>query len=239
MISTRSAWRERISAIASLDDEMRRRLFAYLRQAQDAVGRDEAARAMGIPRSTASFHLDRLVRAGLAVVEFRKQADKGGPGSGRPAKFYRPALNEVVASVPERQYDVAGDLLAAVVARSLPGRVPVGEALLEVAEARGREFGRPGDVAGALADVGYEPAPQEDGGYRLLNCPFHQLSQDHPDVVCAMNAAFLKGTATASGLAADSVRPDPGPGHCCARIDAPGHRPEEAHDSAVPDHRDR
>lgn len=211
-------WLQKISAIASLDDANRRALYAYLRHSSDAVGRDEAAQALGLPRSTASFHLDRLVRDGLLLVEFRKPADKSGPGSGRPAKLYRPIIDEVGVSIPARQYDLAGDLMAAAIARSLAGDVPVRDALLEVADSKGREAGRPGDFLGALADLGYEPAADDAGGYRLLNCPFHRLSQDHQAVVCAMNGAFLKGAATASGLSADDVLPDPGPGHCCARI---------------------
>ncbi|BCW36922.1 ArsR family transcriptional regulator [Arthrobacter sp. StoSoilA2] len=218
MTTARHSWLQRISAIASLDDDNRRVLFAYVRGAADAVGRDEAARVLGIPRSTASFHLDRLVKDGVLQVEFRKSSDKAGPGSGRPAKLYRPAMDEVVASVPERQYDLAGDLMATAITRSLKGNLPVREALMDVADRKGQEAGSPGDFLGALADLGYEPVADEAGGYRLLNCPFHRLSQDHEQVVCAMNGAFLKGAATASGLSGESVLPDSGPGHCCARI---------------------
>lgn len=211
-------WLRRISAIASLADANRRALYAYLRDAEDAVGRDEAAQALGMPRSTASFHLDRLVKDGLLQVEFRKSPDKVGPGSGRPAKLYRPLLEEVAASVPERQYDLAGDLMAIAISRSMEREIPVREALLEVAGHRGGELGRPGDFLGALADLGYEPVADDAGGYRLLNCPFHRLSREHEEVVCAMNGSFLKGAAVASGLNADDVLPDPGPGHCCARV---------------------
>lgn len=218
MTDARRSWLQRISAIASLDDHNRRALFAYVRGASDAVGRDEAARALGIPRSTASFHLDRLVKDGVLEVEFRKSSEKAGPGSGRPAKLYRPAVDEVAASVPERQYDLAGDLMASAIARSLKGDVPVRDALMDVADRKGQEAGRPGDFLGALAELGYEPMVDDAGGYRLLNCPFHRLSQHHEEVVCAMNGAFLKGAATASGLSADNVLPEPGTGYCCARI---------------------
>ncbi|MEV7604637.1 helix-turn-helix domain-containing protein [Paenarthrobacter sp. NPDC089322] len=215
-------WLQKITAIASLDDDNRRALYAYLRDAGDAVGRDEAAEALGIPRSTASFHLDRLVRDGLLGVEFRKSAAKAGPGSGRPAKLYRPLVEEVGVSIPERQYDLAGDLMATAITRSLAEGVPVQDVLLEVATTKGREAGRPGDFLGALRNLGYEPATDGSGGYRLLNCPFHRLSRDHQAVVCTMNGAFLKGAAAASGAGEEAVLPDPGPGHCCARIAGAG-----------------
>jgi predicted ArsR family transcriptional regulator len=211
-------WVRRIAALASLGDVNRRKLYEYVLGAGDAVGRDEAAMAMGLPRSTASFHLDRLVREGLLRIEFRKASDKAGPGSGRPAKLYRPDMAEVSASVPERNYDLAGDLLASGISHSLADGIPVSEALLKVAGAKGQSVGRPGDFLGALADLGYQPSAYAAGGYRLLNCPFHRLSQDHQEVVCAMNGAFLQGAAMASGLNPAAVVPDAGPGHCCARI---------------------
>ncbi|MDR6989021.1 putative ArsR family transcriptional regulator [Paenarthrobacter nitroguajacolicus] len=218
-------WLQRLSAIASLNDACRRSLYTYVQQAGHSVGRDEAANAMAIPRSTASFHLDRLVRDGLLRPEFRKAADKAGPGSGRPAKLYAPVLDEVGVSVPSRQYDLAGDLLAAAVLLASAGDVPVTQALLEVAGTKGRQSGRPGDFVKALADLGYEPVSDDSGGYRLLNCPFHRLSQDYPRVICPMNGAFLAEAAEASGLDSRVVQSDPGPGHCCARIAAVGDAP--------------
>ncbi|MBO1266811.1 helix-turn-helix transcriptional regulator [Arthrobacter cavernae] len=211
-------WLRRISAVASLDDGNRRELYEYVCNAPDAVGRDKAAQIIGVPRSTASFHLDRLVRDGLLDVEFRKSTDKSGPGSGRPAKLYRPAVAEVGASVPERQYDLAGELMAAAIARSISEGGPVREALVETAYERGKATGRDGEFLAVLADHGYVPTPDGDGGYRLLNCPFHRLAEGHSEVVCAMNGAFLSGTAAACGLPEESVEADSGPGHCCARI---------------------
>ncbi|MFK0005642.1 helix-turn-helix transcriptional regulator [Paenarthrobacter sp. NPDC090520] len=217
MGTTGPSWSRRIAAIAALDDGNRRALYAYVLDAGGAVGRDEAAEAMALPRSTASFHLDRLVEEGVLKVEFRKAPGKAGPGSGRPAKFYLAAMDEVSASIPERHYDLAGDVLASAVSESVNEGTPVKEALLAVARRKGGEAGRQGDFLGALTDIGYQPT-EDQGGYRLLNCPFHRLSRNHQDVVCTMNGAFLKGAAAASGQDPDCVVPDEGPGHCCARI---------------------
>lgn len=215
-------WIRKITAVASLGDENRRKLYAYVLNAGGAVGRNEAASTLDLPRSSVSFHLDRLVREGLLQVEFRKSPDRTGPGSGRPSKLYRPMVDEIGVSIPERHYDLAGHLLAAAIQRAEASGAPVAAALREVASARGSEFGRPGDFIGAISELGYGPTPDAFGGYRLLNCPFHRLSRDHRDVVCPMNGAFLNGAATASGLTTHVVVPDPdhGPGHCCARITA-------------------
>ncbi|MHC6221599.1 helix-turn-helix domain-containing protein [Arthrobacter sp. MMS24-S77] len=108
-------WLRRLSALASLDDGNRRRLYEHVCGATHAVSRDDAAMALGLPRSTASFHLDRLVRDGLLSVEFRKLGGKVGPGSGRPAKLYAPVIEEIGASVPERHYDLAGEVMASAI----------------------------------------------------------------------------------------------------------------------------
>ena len=216
---TKLSWAERLAALASLGDATRRRLFEYVASAQSAVGRDDAAGALDLPRSTASFHLDRLVRDGLLAVEFRKLGGKAGPGSGRPAKLYRPALEEVGASVPDRSYDLAGELLASAIESSMSGRGPVGEALVATAYARGQAAAGGGtSLEQLLTRVGYRPAPDGQGGMVLLNCPFHRLAEGHADVVCAMNGAFLSGAASACGVPEEKVEEDRSTGRCCARI---------------------
>lgn len=231
----RAPWSRRIAAVASLGDETRRRLFDFVAAAGKAVGRDEASRALKLARSTASFHLDRLVQDGLLAVEFRKLGGREGPGSGRPAKLYRSAVQEVAASVPDRNYDLAAELLATAVEASAAEGVPAQEALLEAAHARGETAGQAAgageDFARFLAGAGYLPENDGEGGLVLLNCPFHRLAAGHTKVVCAMNGAFLSGAAAGCGVAQDRVealdirdlraRGAAQPGQCCARIRPP------------------
>jgi len=224
---TKLPWNHRLAAVASLGDESRRRLFDFVASAADAVGRDDAAQAVGLARSTASFHLDRLVKDGLLAVEFRKLGGREGPGSGRPAKLYRAAVDEVAASVPDRHYDLAAELLVSAIEDATSGGGSPREALLRAARARGQSAGEtaaraaggepagatgwgPADSAGSpdgagpfadfLAGQGYCPADDGGGGLVLLNCPFHRLAAGHADVVCAMNGAFLGGASMALGI---------------------------------------
>jgi predicted ArsR family transcriptional regulator len=229
----RVPWIRRIAAVASLGDETRRRLFDFVASAEDAVGRDDAASALALARSTASFHLDRLVQDGLLAVEFRKLRGRGGPGSGRPAKLYRSAVQEMAASVPDRNYDLAAELLVAAVEASIADGVSAREALLRAAYTRGQAAGQAAgaaaeDFAELLAAEGYRPESDGEGGLILLNCPFHRLAVRHTEVVCAMNGAFLNGAAAGCGVAPDRVEAldveglrasgAAEPGQCCARI---------------------
>src|SRR3954462_9711428 len=82
---------EELAALAPLAEPMRRRLYLHVATSAEAVGRDEAAAAVGISRALAAFHLDRLVDEGLLDTEFLRRSGRSGPGAGRPAKLYRRA----------------------------------------------------------------------------------------------------------------------------------------------------
>ena len=219
----RLPWTRRIAALASLTDDKRLQLFEFVAETGRAVGRDEVAEAAGLPRSTVSFHLDRLVQDGLLAVEFHKPPGRSGPGSGRPAKMYRPIAGEVGASVPDRNYDLAGELLAAAIEASQSRGESAADSLREAAFRKGGELARgSGSMEEFLEAAGYRPQSDGDGGFLLPNCPFHRLSREHPGVVCAMNGAFLQGAAAGCGIAAERVAEDGTSGHCCARIAAAG-----------------
>lgn len=227
----RAPWNRRIAAVASLGDENRRALFDFVAAAGEAVSRDDAAAALGLPRSTASFQLDRQVQEGLLVVEFRKLGGKEGPGSGRPAKLYRAAVQEVAASVPDRNYDLAAELMVSAI-EDAAGGISAREALVRAAYLRGQAAARAaaggGTFAEFLAAEGYRPESDGKGGLVLLNCPFHRIAEGHADVVCAMNGAFLGGAAAGCGIDPGCIQAldiedlraqgEARPAQCCARI---------------------
>src|SRR5437588_6728316 len=95
----------RIAGIAALDQPLRRQLYELLTTTDQWISRDEAAEALGVARSVAAFHLDKLAEAGVVEVRFERTTGRTGPGAGRPSKLYRPAVSELSASVPERHYD--------------------------------------------------------------------------------------------------------------------------------------
>src|SRR5438034_226293 len=115
------------------------------------------------------------------------------------------------------------------VVTSQPGPVSRDEAA-EAARRLGTELGSafrpsPGekdadgrDVKGVLTQQGYEPCCGADGVIRLRNCPFHQLAEQHRELVCGMNLALVEGLV--GGLGAGGWHPalDPRPGQCCVAI---------------------
>lgn len=103
---------DEIDAVAALKDPVRRALFLYVDCAGDDVSRDEAAKAAGISRALAAFHLDKLVEEGLLDATFRRLNGKAGPGAGRPSKLYRRSERELSLTLPAREYELAARLLA-------------------------------------------------------------------------------------------------------------------------------
>src|SRR6266508_2457938 len=106
---------QRLDALASLGDPVRRALYKYVIDRGLAVGRDEAAAAAGISRSLAAYHLDKLVDAGLLDTRFERRTGRRGPGAGRTAKLYLRAREPVAITLPVRDYEAIALLLASAV----------------------------------------------------------------------------------------------------------------------------
>src|ERR671932_1530696 len=101
---------DHVAAVAALAEPTRRRLYDHVVRQPGPVSRDEAAAALGVPRGTTAFHLDRLVADGLLDVHYERRTGRTGPGAGRPAKLYRRARRTRGAALPERRYDLAGEI---------------------------------------------------------------------------------------------------------------------------------
>ncbi|HEX3193988.1 MAG TPA: helix-turn-helix domain-containing protein [Streptosporangiaceae bacterium] len=217
-----------LASLSSLDDPLRRRLYEVVTSQPGPVSRDEAASAAGIGRALAVYHLDKLVQSGLLTASYQRPPGRSGPGAGRPAKMYARSDREFAVSVPPREYELAARLLVQAVEADPSDRSRT--ALAGAARRLGTELGsafRPatgeGDAAGrnvegVLTQQGYEPCCGADGVIRLRNCPFHQLAEQHRELVCGMNLALVEGLV--EGLGADGWHPalDPRPGQCCVAI---------------------
>src|SRR4051794_33925083 len=154
---------DQTAAVAALRDPTRRALFDLVARSRAAVSIDDAVRATGTPRSTAALHLDRLVKLGVLTVGFKRRSGKSGPGAGRPAKVYRAVGVEVAASIPARDYELMGEVLASAL-ETAEASGSAAEAVHAAAAAQGdaliTEYA---ELDAALASVGYEPVTDDDG----------------------------------------------------------------------------
>jgi predicted ArsR family transcriptional regulator len=199
-----------IDALGALSEPVRRSIYEYAASRSEPVSRDDVADALGLGRTLAAFHLDKLAGAGLLEISYARRSGRSGPGAGRPAKLYRRPDTELAVSLPPRDYQTVADLLAEAVAE-----VGAEDTAYAVARRRGLAHAAVEPLR-ALADHGYEPV--EDGPLvRLRNCPFARISAAHPPLVCGMNLALIQGLlGDGSGYVA---RLDPGPTGCCVVLD--------------------
>lgn len=224
-----------LARLAVLSEEMRWRLYAFARAAHRPVSREEAAASIGISRKLAAFHLDKLVSAGL--LRARYEAAPGPRPVGRTPKTYEPTGADVAISVPPRRPDVLASILIDAVLASAAGE-DARSAAIRVARVKGGELGadqrerlRPGrlgaerslTLAGQiLGQGGFEPQRAAPADLRLRNCPFHPLAERSPDLVCAINHAYIAGLLEGLGAAAATAVLDPEPGSCCVRLTSAG-----------------
>jgi predicted ArsR family transcriptional regulator len=221
-----------VRPLAALDDRLRRRIYLFVRSRKAAVTRDDVAGELGISRKLAAFHLDKLLDRGLLRAHYARPAGRSGPGAGRTSKMYEPSDLEVDVSIPERHYELVGELLVDAIEAETPGE-SAREVATRAARDRGfaigqgvrtaEELGRPGPertftaALGVLEEPGFEPY-REDHRVRVRNCPFHALAKRAPDLVCEMNRSFVDGILRGLGNQNVETVIERRPGECCVEL---------------------
>lgn len=206
MERTIDAGRHRVLAGAS-----RAAILDVLRQSPAPLGVAAVAQAVGLHPNTVRAHLDLLVESGHVL---RGTAPRNGPG--RPAAVY-----EATAAPDDgRNYQVLAELLAGYL---ISTNVSPGEA----AAAAGRQWAgarpprtAPGSAADPtdhadavaqvlrmLADTGFAPELADDGrSIRLHHCPFRELAQAYPQVVCGAHLGIMQGALAELGVPVEATR---------------------------------
>lgn len=220
------------AAVGALGDDLRGRMYVFIRAQGRPVSRDEAAEHVGISRKLAAFHLDKLEDRGLLVSHYARPPGRTGRGAGRSSKLYEPSELEIDITIPERRYDIVGDIMVAALEQDSPE--PPRQVARRVAFEKGQELGRevraelklrpPGTERAlavaeqTLADRGFEPYRDENGDVSLRNCPFHRLSRKSPDLVCGLNREFIDGMLRGLGNETVDAALEPTPGQCCVKL---------------------
>lgn len=220
---------EDVMAVALLAEPTRQRLYLYLRERHEPVGREEAAQHVGITARLAGFHLDKMAAAGLLEFEYRRISGRVGPGAGHPAKLYSVSSQAFSIVIPQTRYALAASMMAA--ALSSGGSEADGAESLQgiattVGESMGDEIRRESRTKGArreavqrkLKQLGYEPRVQDTGEWTMHNCIFSELSHSHRELVCGMNAAFVSGLLSGAHVPSLHVERRMGRPNCCVRL---------------------
>jgi predicted ArsR family transcriptional regulator len=178
----------------ALADERRAALLETLRQAPDGLDVHELAAGLGIHANTARWHLGVLADAGL--VESRP-GPKGAPG--RPRTVYRATAEASAGGRDEYR------LLATMLTGSLSTLEDGPARAAEAGAAWGRYLVRrplplarvtdeqaKAEVVSLLDEQGF--ATDADGdAVNLRRCPFPELAESHPEIVCSAHRGLIDG----------------------------------------------
>jgi predicted ArsR family transcriptional regulator len=190
------------------------------------MGVQEVADRTGSHVNTARFHLDGLVEAGLAE---RMREARTTPG--RPRTVYRPV--GAAGAAGRRSYRLLAEILTSLVAGTA---AEPGEAAAEAGRAWGRYLTqRPAPfqrldadqaiqrLASTLEEIGFAPEITGSGRrrqIRLRRCPFREIAEDHPGVVCPVHLGLMQGALTEmrAPVTAERLEPFVEPSLCLAHL---------------------
>lgn len=224
---------DQLSAMSALAEPNRRTLYDYVAAAGTWVCRDEAAESTGLQRGVTAHHLDRLADEGLLDVDYQRLSGRTGPGAGRPSKVYRRTLRDFSYSLPPRDYEFVGRMLADAVASAQSSGDDVSQTVTGAARTEGQNLGAAinerftatasavdaqSTVLEVLREHGFDPEEQSDGTVRLRNCPFRLLAQRQTELICGMNHQLLDAALEAADAACFDAVLQPDPDCCCVRL---------------------
>lgn len=190
--------------------------MAELEEAPDGLDIAELGRRLGLRPNTLRWHLGILGDAGLVTADAEPRSLPG-----RPRLLYRLGAPATPARGDEYR------LLASVLAGAF-SRDPAGA---DACEEAGRAWGA-GLVAGrrgravavdAVVEIldaqGFEPQAHEQA-IEMHRCPFHDLAEANPHIVCAVHRGLIEGALAelGSGLSVEALEIFPRPNVCVARL---------------------
>jgi predicted ArsR family transcriptional regulator len=205
----------------ALGDERRARIVEELGDARTGLDAAELARRLGLHQNTIRFHLGVLVDAGLVRS---RPAERSVPG--RPRILY--SLRPGGAAADRDEYRLLATILAGTVARDDDGSAQ--------AEHAGHSWGRylvrrphplrpltdeqaTEEVVELLDQQGFAPETG-DSEIRMRRCPFHELAESQPEIVCAVHRGLITGALQELGsdLEVESLDVFVQPDLCVARL---------------------
>ena len=180
---------------AAIQDPTRRRILLALVHDGRARTIDEVAEVVGVHRTVAFGHLERLVA--LGHLEKRRRRGRRG----KPASLYSIRTPLLSLSYPPRQFRVLAGLLGG-------GLAELGARGRSVARDRGRRFGA-GLARGPTRTIVAALRPLDQAGMdytvdgddvTTIGCVFREACDDARDVVCTLHAGVLEGALGAAGI---------------------------------------
>ena len=186
---------DRLPVFKALGDNTRYAIYLELARSAGPLSTGEIADSLELHPNTVRPHLERMRDVGLLDVEV---VSRGAVG--RPQHRYSLTAEAPSLGLEPSSFRLLARLLGATAAAA--GADP------ETAAAIGRPQGAAaalarteiGDCIAALtrelAELGFDPATATDGASTTIaftNCPFRELAEAYPDLVCHLHRGLVEG----------------------------------------------
>lgn len=213
-----------LEVLKALGDETRYSLYRELAGSTAPRRASDLAEALGLHPNTVRLHLERLREAGLVEVEALHRGTVGRPqhryslAPGAPGLGFDPPAHVLLAGLLAALAESAGADPAA--ART------TGKAWGRGAAERAPRRATLVALADQLDALGFDPAAEpvetRAGSTRIefLHCPFRELAEAYPDLVCNLHRGICEGVAeTGRGtVEAFSTLYEPDPCHVVVAV---------------------
>jgi predicted ArsR family transcriptional regulator len=193
----------RLDLLKALGDNTRYAIYLELARASRPLSTAEVAESLGLHPNTVRPHLERMRDVGLLDVTMEVRS-----GVGRPQHLYAPAADAPSLGLEPPPSRLLSSLLMRLAVRAGAS----GDEATEIGRQQGRvDASAFADAESCLEAVvaeldalGFDPAVagSDDGECALVafaHCPFRELAEVHPELVCSLHRGLVEGLVDAIG----------------------------------------
>ncbi|HEV2369476.1 MAG TPA: helix-turn-helix domain-containing protein [Acidimicrobiales bacterium] len=215
---------DRLAVYKALGDDTRYALYTELVSSRVPLSTSDLARRLGLHANTVRPHLERMREAGLLEVETTSSGSVG-----RPRHRYAPAPGAPGVDLDPPAYHQLAALLAELVCEpGGTTEESISEAARAVGRREGTRMAAASPKSGprtgasrsatsrrarpacvealraAMERLGFEPSLEAMGGpgrveMLFAHCPFRELAEAHPEVVCHLHRGIAEGVVELAG----------------------------------------
>ena len=184
----------RLAVLKALGDNTRYAIYLELARAASPLATADIAESLDLHPNTVRPHLERMREVGLLAVE---SDPRGGPG--RPQHRYSLAPDSPGLGLEPPSFPMMARMLLALAEATGAGA--------EEARNAGRDQGQAdapalagrsclAAVEARMAALGFDPAVAAEDGFASVafaHCPFRELAERRPDLVCNLHRGLVEG----------------------------------------------
>ncbi|HET9728876.1 MAG TPA: helix-turn-helix domain-containing protein [Acidimicrobiia bacterium] len=189
-----------LTVLKALGDETRFSMYQELAGATSPLTATELADRLRLHANTVRLHLERLRDAGLVEVEAVHRGTVG-----RPQHVYTLAPGAPGLGFDPPSYTLLAGLLATLAERvgaDADDAATAGRAWGVEAGKRARSRSCVKALRSEMERLGFDPAVEASGSLTdiaFLHCPFRELAEAYPELVCNLHRGICEGVVSAVG----------------------------------------